>query len=113
MLFQEHDYEFYRGVMSFYDKQYQQASGCFKAALELAEKEAAANPEEQFGYEFKRLSFNNRPFNYYEIVYAIAVSEIMQGQLPKALKMLKNALDVMPQGDIREEFSRFVALLQA
>ena len=38
---------------------------------------------------------------------------MIQGQLPKALKLLKNILDALPQGEIREEFARFVGLLQA
>lgn len=54
--------------MYFYDKKYEDASKNFKRALDIIEQQSTSdNPphDEQFYYEFKKLSFSNRSFNFY------------------------------------------------
>lgn len=48
--------------------------------------------DEQFYYDYKKLSFSNRSFNYFEIVYNMAISDIMFGNHLKAYKALNNLL---------------------
>lgn len=68
--------------------------------------------DEQFYYDFKKLSFNNRSFNYFEAVYNMAVSDIMFGNHLKAYKALNGLLDIFPEGEVKQEFAKFVSLVQ-
>lgn len=57
--------------------------------------------DEQFYYDYKKLSFNNRSFNYFEVVYNMAVAEIMNGNHLKAYKALFALLEIFPEGEIK------------
>lgn len=74
---------------------------------------SAAPPlDQQFYYDYKKLTFNNRSFNYFEVAYNMAVSDIMFGNTLKAYKTLASLLDIFPEGEIKSEFAKFVALVQ-
>lgn len=57
---------------------------------------------EQFYFDFKKLNFTNRSFNYYEILYNIAIAEIMFKNLAKGSKLLKSIVDNLPESDVRQ-----------
>jgi tetratricopeptide (TPR) repeat protein len=115
VIFEEFDYQFYKAVMYFYDKKYAEASKNFKRAIDIIDKQMnSPDPslDEQFYYDYKKLTFNNRSFNYFEAVYNMAVSDIMFGNHLKAYKTLSSLLDIFPEGEIKAEFAKFVALVQ-
>jgi tetratricopeptide (TPR) repeat protein len=115
VIFAEFDYQFYKAVLYFYDRKYAEASKNFKRAIDILDQQMnSPNPplDEQFYYDYKKLSFSNRSFNYFEAVYNMAISEIMFGNPLKAYKALNNLLDALPDGDIKTDLSSFVALLQ-
>ena len=108
VIFAEFDYQFYKG-------KYAEASKNFKRAIDILDRQMnSPNPplDEQFYYDYKKLSFSNRSFNYFEAVYNMAISEIMFGNTLKAYKAINNLLDVLPDGDTKTDFANFVALLQ-
>ena len=63
VIFAECDYQFYKGVLYFYDRKYAEASKNFKRAIDILDRQMnSSNPplDEQFYYDFKKLSFSNR-----------------------------------------------------
>lgn len=95
----EFDYQFYKAVLYFCDKKYPEASKNFKRAIDIIEKEMLnTNPplDSSFYKDFKKLTFGNRSFNYFEAVYNHAIAEIMNGNLMAACKSLKNLLTMFP-----------------
>ncbi len=68
--------------------------------------------DEQFYYDYKKLSFANRSFNYFEVVYNMAVSDIMFGNHIKAYKALNGLLEMHPEGETKADFASFVSLVQ-
>jgi tetratricopeptide (TPR) repeat protein len=114
-IFSEFDYQFYKAAMYFYDRKYAEASKNFKRAMDIIDRQMSSpNPplDEQFYYDYKKLSFSNRSFNYFEAAYNMAVSDIMFGNHIKAYKALSGLLDLLPDGDTKTDFANFVALVQ-
>jgi tetratricopeptide (TPR) repeat protein len=115
VIFAESDYQFYKAVLYFYDRKYAEASKNFKRAIDILDREMTSpNPplDEQFYYDYKKLSFSNRSFNYFEAVYNMAISDIMFGNHLKAYKALNTLLDQLPDGDTKTDLANFVAMLQ-
>lgn len=102
-LFKESDYQFYKGVTYFHDGKYEEANRNFERALNAALGEETA--------DFKKLSFSNRAFNYYEVLFASFLSMALFGNLAKAYKVLKTLVDALPEGQIGEDFTRFLQLV--
>jgi hypothetical protein len=61
--------------------------------------------------DFKKLSFSNRAFNYYEVLFASFLAMTLFGNLAKAYKILKMLVDALPEGQIAEDFTRFLQLV--
>lgn len=78
-------------MLYFHDHKYAEASKNFKRALDLIESQSIKDMPrgEQFYLDFKKLLFTNRSFNYFEVVYNIVITEIMNANEVKAIKFLK------------------------
>ena len=66
-MFKESEYQFYKGVLYFYAKEYESAEKNFERSLALKEKhiEEMADENNEDCLEFYKLSYNNLSYNYY------------------------------------------------
>jgi tetratricopeptide (TPR) repeat protein len=109
----EPEYQFYKAVLYFHDKDYASASKNFERALKLTEEHIASRVSDSAELlEFYKLSYNNLPFNYVECLYNISLCELMSGNVLKGVKRLKLAIEKCAEGDTRNQLELFVAMLE-
>lgn len=115
MLVEGYDYQFYKGVMYFYCKDYASAKKNFNRSLDLLEKKFSGSQEltpndEEFLNEFNNLSYSNHSFNCHELYYNIVLCSILSKDYEEAATTLK-FFDSLSDGREKAEIKRLSAIL--